>query len=224
MTTIYVMDVRELQCRDIYDRYYDRMPKSRQAKLNALRQDADKRRSLGVGILLQKGLKQYGIHWTDENVAATEQGKLYLRDGTVQFNLSHSGDYAVAAFAKEPVGIDIEQCRKAKMNIAKRFFCEAEQELLSSIEEERDDMFFRLWTLKESFLKVNGEGMRLALTSFAMHIDSEGITVEEEVRTGTYSFDEYAIGEGEDERYRIALCMRSQETEHHTQLQWIHVE
>lgn len=208
--TIYAIDVRQLERDDIYQKYYQQMPNSRKGKLDALRQDADRRRSLGAGILLKRELLQYNIAWNDENVIEEAQGKLRLKDGEVQFNLSHSGNYAVAAFTEMEVGVDIEQCGQANMKITKRFFHEKEQAILAQARtrEEQDQMFFRLWTLKESFLKVNGEGMRLPMNSFAIHLENEKRTVEEDVLTGHYEFAEYAIEDNSNEQYRIAVCAK----------------
>ena len=56
------------------------------------------------------------------------------------------------------------------MDVAKRFFAPAEQRTLlaARTEEERDILFSRLWTLKESYLKVGGQGMAMALDSFTI--------------------------------------------------------
>ena len=57
-------------------------------------------------------------------------------DSALQFNLSHSVDLAVFAFAVGcELGVDVEQVREIKEmeNIASRYFCEAEASDLSSI-------------------------------------------------------------------------------------------
>lgn len=210
--TVYAIDVRELEGEDRYRRYYEEMPDSRKKKLNALRHDADRRRSLGAGILLKEGLLQYDIAWNDENMIEEEQGKLHLIDDAVQFNLSHSGDYAVAAFGTGigGIGIDVEQCVEANMKVAKRFFHEKEQALLTQTvnQKERDKLFYRLWTMKESFLKVNGEGMRLPMDSFAIHVENEKVYVEEENITGDYEFAAFKIERNQAERYPVAVCIK----------------
>ena len=63
------------------------------------------------------------------------------------------------------------------MDVAKRFFAPAEQRTLlaARTEEERDILFSRLWTLKESYLKVGGQGMAMALGSFAITLGGQPV-------------------------------------------------
>jgi 4'-phosphopantetheinyl transferase len=81
----------------------------------------------------------------------------------LQFNLSHSGDWAIVALTPgAAVGVDVEQwCPKVDpMAIAKRFFTPLEYEML-----QREAMphqvqtFFRLWTRKEASIKALGQSL-----------------------------------------------------------------
>ena len=57
------------------------------------------------------------------DIAANENGKPYLTAAPdVHFSLSHSAAWAVCAVSDHPVGVDIQQCRSFKPNIADRFF------------------------------------------------------------------------------------------------------
>ena len=61
-----------------------------------------------------------------------------------------------------PVGVDIQQCRSFKPNIADRFFHPDEVQYLSSLSPaERENAFYTLWALKESYVKADGRGLRL---------------------------------------------------------------
>ena len=97
-------------------------------------------------------------------------GKPSLRDaGRLQFNMSHSGELAVAAVATDPVGIDVEELREVRgaAAIAARFFSEAEQTQYNALApEDRTRAFFRCWTRKEAFIKATGEGLSRPLASF----------------------------------------------------------
>lgn len=80
-----------------------------------------------------------------------------------EFNLSHSGLNVVAALAQGcRIGVDIEQSRPKKklMELARYCFSEEECLWLSSLPEERqNDEFWRLWTLRESVLKLSARGV-----------------------------------------------------------------
>ena len=89
------------------------------------------------------------------DIAANENGKPYLTAvPAVHFSLSHSAAWAVCAVSDHPVGVDIQQCRSFKPNIADRFFHPDEVQYLSSLSPaERENAFYTLWALKESYVK-----------------------------------------------------------------------
>ncbi|MEF2755615.1 MAG: 4'-phosphopantetheinyl transferase superfamily protein, partial [Agathobaculum butyriciproducens] len=97
------------------------------------------------------------------DIAANENGKPYLTAAPdVHFSLSHSAAWAVCAVSDHPVGVDIQQRRSFKPNIADRFFHPDEVQYLSSLSPaERENAFYTLWALKESYVKADGRGLRL---------------------------------------------------------------
>ena len=105
------------------------------------------------------------------DIAANENGQPYLTAAPdVHFSLSHSAAWAVCAVSDHPVGVDIQQCRSFKPNIADRFFHPDEVQYLSSLSPaERENAFYTLWALKESYVKADGRGLRL-LRQFCVDI------------------------------------------------------
>lgn len=104
------------------------------------------------------GLSEYIID-------SDEKGKPYLSGGDICFNLSHSGDYVLCTAGDEQVGCDIQEIKKYNEKIAKRFFTEKEYEALEKSESKESD-FTKLWTLKESVLKYQGDGISGGLDAF----------------------------------------------------------
>ncbi len=97
------------------------------------------------------------------------KGKPSLPD--VAFNLSHSGDLAIYAFAEPDVqlGIDVEEIRPMHdlHGLARRFFAPAEAAALAALPEAlQTAAFFRCWTRKEAYLKALGDGIGAALDRF----------------------------------------------------------
>lgn len=87
----------------------------------------------------------------------------------LHFNISHSGKYIVLAFSTSPIGIDIEYLdRDTKIDqMAHRFFHLTEQKLISTSEDcNKKKQFFRIWTIKEAFLKAIGTGITIPTNSF----------------------------------------------------------
>jgi 4'-phosphopantetheinyl transferase len=87
-----------------------------------------------------------------------------------QFNLAHSENMAVYAFACGcDLGIDIERVRDIQdiAGIARHFFCPEEVADLTSVSaRERLESFFACWTRKEAYIKATGEGLSASLDSF----------------------------------------------------------
>jgi 4'-phosphopantetheinyl transferase len=112
-----------------------------------------------------------GCHPCDVKFHIGAFGKLYLDhlECRLQFNISHSEDLALMAFAFDgEVGIDIERVRPVQANtLAKHCFSSREQaELLLCRGDDQLEAFFRGWTRKESFVKAIGLGVSCPLDSF----------------------------------------------------------
>lgn len=90
-------------------------------------------------------------------------GKPSLADHDINFNVSHSAQLAVFAFAPDrPVGIDLENQRPVRrlLDVAQRFLSEEElRSLAATPPAERDASFLRSWVIKEARLKAEGRGI-----------------------------------------------------------------
>ena len=142
------------------------------------------------------------------DIAANENGKPYLTAvPTVHFSLSHSAAWAVCAVSDHPVGVDIQQCRSFKPNIADRFFHPDEVRYLSSLSPaERENAFYILWALKESYVKADGRGLRL-LRQFCVDIACQppAITVG---APGSLFVPDFP-----DPAYRLGVCVQEEHSE-----------
>lgn len=100
-----------------------------------------------------------------------EFGKPWLtgqRAWSLHFNLSHAGGVAALAVSRlHEIGIDIEERKPLKEDIARRFFSAAEYgELRELSGQDYVEAFYRCWTRKEAFVKAYGAGLSLDLASF----------------------------------------------------------
>lgn len=91
----------------------------------------------------------------------------------IHFNVSHSGDHCLLAFAeKGAVGVDIEHWREHVEydEIAKRFFTDEEFSWIMSVPEkaQQSERFYACWTLKEAYLKATGTGLSGSLKSLSV--------------------------------------------------------
>lgn len=159
---------------DAYQTAYDSMPEERKAKIDRLRFPEDKRLSLGAGLLLQKALAEHGLSPQDTVLARTESGKPYFpAHPKLHVSLSHSGTQAMCVLADCPVGCDVEKLGPWKPKIAAHFFAPEEQALFPDLPDDaaRSDLFYRLWTLKESYIKAIGTGLATALDAFVISFE-----------------------------------------------------
>jgi 4'-phosphopantetheinyl transferase len=143
--------------------------------------ERDRRRFIAAHSAMRVTLGHHlGIAPEDVRYATADRGKPHLSDPPrdVRFNLSHSGERAlVAVTLGREVGVDIEQTRTMSdlFSVAERVFSSAERERLKQTSEDRQhEMFFRLWTRKESFIKALGEGMRFPLAAFDVSTEATG--------------------------------------------------
>ncbi len=80
----------------------------------------------------------------------------------LHFSLAHSNNQLMIAFARSPVGLDLETPRPVKnfMKIATRLFQPEEIRRLEAIaEHQQQHYFYHLWTTYEAAQKMHGEGL-----------------------------------------------------------------
>lgn len=99
-------------------------------------------------------------------------GKPALGSGEVAFNLSHSSGLAALGIARGlAIGVDIEEVRPLKENVAERFFSKREVAALRALgASEQLEAFYRCWTRKEAIVKAIGEGLSHPLDTFDVTI------------------------------------------------------
>lgn len=89
------------------------------------------------------------------------------------FNLSHSGKLAVCAVADQEVGIDVQQKRGLSQRIADRFFTAQEKLVLAqALPKEKEDLFYRIWSAKEAYIKLTGQGLGQGLATFTADVEN----------------------------------------------------
>jgi len=134
----------------------------RRVRIQHYIQPADQARCLVAGLLLRMvcGVTE------DSQLILGENGKPYLKNNPLYFNISHAGDYVVLATAESEIGVDIEKITPYDDTVAARCFTSAEQKWIQ--EQGNDEAFFYLWTAKESIMKGSGQGLSLPPETFCV--------------------------------------------------------
>lgn len=192
MVKAWIADVTSLLEKECYERYYRKVPDFRKKKADVLRLDQMKAQSVGVWALWQKIQTEYHL---PENAA---------------FNFSHSGNYVMCAACMDgeniQVGCDIEKTGELKMKLARRYFCREEYDTIAAAEtdDEKTDLFFRYWVLKESFMKATGKGMALSTDQFCIRLGDPPVLIRKPAEfPKQYYYREYRP---EGLPYRMAVC------------------
>ena len=117
-----------------------------------------------MAISVRTGLKNHMLEFS-----LNQYGKpLLLNDPDLHFNISHSGNLVVCALDNKPVGIDVEIHKQVNLKIARRYFCQDENNFIIADMGKVIERFYKIWTMKESYVKWEGRGMSTPFDSFSV--------------------------------------------------------
>jgi 4'-phosphopantetheinyl transferase len=111
----------------------------------------------------------------------SKSGKPFLKlsEGTgrnIYFNLAHSEGIVVCGFsANLEIGVDVESTERRIdiLDFAQNNFSREEIQFLEKLpHSDQKKYFFKIWTLKESYIKSRGMGLRAPLDQFSFKCDS----------------------------------------------------
>ena len=198
MIHLYITSCENLEDPKENTKVREGLPAFRVDKMLRYRTKKKRIQSLGASILLQKVLEIYGRTW--DEIFYGENGKPQIEG--FYFNLSHSEDMVICAVSDTGnIGCDIEKIKEAPLKVADRHFCKTEcMHLYNLPEEQRDEEFYRIWTLKESYMKMTGDGIKLGLDKFYFTFD-EIVKAHQNGTSCECYIKEYMIP-----GYKIAVC------------------
>lgn len=176
----YKFDIRELTSDD-YPKWYALMSGEKQARVDRFRFEDDKKRTVAGEMLARKAISEWcNVPENSIVFEQTETGKPYAKGLPVEFNISHSGDMVVCAVDDKTIGIDIEKIRPIDLKVAKRICTEEEQiylfgrtptdqDFIYTSDHEILTRFFKLWTAKEAYCKLKGNGIGMLQSTVGDH-------------------------------------------------------
>ena len=113
--------------------------------------------------LLISAFKHIGTDITEDDISTDAKGKPYIDNSKVFFNISHCDGLAVCALSEHPVGVDCECVRKVSPAVMKKCFGSSEIDYVDN-SNDKNEAFSRIWTLKESYVKMTGNGISSDIT------------------------------------------------------------
>lgn len=123
----------------------------------------------------------------------------------VFFSVSHSGSIAVCAVSERPIGVDTEEIRSIRPEVAKRFACDDELMYIGN----SSVRLLEIWTLKEAYFKCIGTGLGTDIKSVSFTVADSGIICSK----GGFKCRFEKIADG----YICAVCEKNREDDNHAQ-------
>ncbi len=184
--------------RELIEQQAALLPEQFRARLLERRHIPSLLQSLGGMLLLRRLLGPQEFDEVAPTILHDKNGRPFVPDGTMDFNIAHSEEWAVCALERdvpEPrVGIDLqaEPTGRNTDKIARRFFTPNEYDYYSA-HFEPTHAFLRIWTHKEALVKYKGLTLGAAIRK---------LDVLRAAEVEPVAFDEYMIGDG----YMLTLC------------------
>ena len=159
------------------------LPLWRLQKVESLKKEADKIRSVAAFLLLERALQDLGIPFVPE-FAYEDFGKPYLPGYPVHFSLSHTKNAVACAVSDCPIGVDVQEKVEYSPRLADRICSDAERTALENAKD-KDLALTALWAKKEALAKCNGKGLGERFSSleegvFTLHRPGYCLSVTEE--------------------------------------------
>lgn len=155
--------------------------------------------------LLRECLRTRNIEYiTDQTpIVRNDHGKPSLAEyPEIKYNLSHADGIAVCLIADTECGVDCEDVRPYRPNVVRRSFSESEKLLIENASEnERDLLFFRLWTLKEAYVKAIGIGISYPLNTVEFSFNDNKIISS----VKDHRFRQYIL---KDSKFIVSVCKK----------------
>lgn len=186
---------------------YKILSKERKARISRYLSQKDRIRSVISETVLRYGLqKEMGMKNSDIRFGYGQYHKPFLEnDKDIFFNLSHSGEWVYCGIADVELGVDVEYIKDGCIDIANRFFNLRESEYINEQPtfELQKEVFYKLWTLKESYVKAVGKGLNIKLDSFYFEWDGVYISI---IVDGSVQKEYRFVSQKIDTEHWVALC------------------
>ena len=189
---------------DDYKTLYPLLNRETKEKISKFLNADDKIRSLLSHLFLKILIsRELGCDLMDIKFGYEKHGKPYLLSSKgLSFNISHSGEFIAIAISNVNIGIDIQECVDLDYEeLAMRYFSKQEHNYISNASNIKEN-FFRIWTLKESYLKARGSGLHTPLNSFYFLLKNNEINLYHEGNNTMF----YFYSEIVHDEYHMSIC------------------
>ena len=151
-----IKNIDNIKLKDL-KHFYNNIYLYKRKKINNLKNDKNKILSIEGEMLLDKLLKKYyNLNYNDINFKVNKNGKPFINNKNIYFNISHSNEHVITCVSNKKIGVDIEKIRMVNLNIINQFATENEKEYILSTNKEIEKRLFTVYCLKEAYIKYKG--------------------------------------------------------------------
>ncbi|OZJ03110.1 hypothetical protein BZG36_03377 [Bifiguratus adelaidae] len=200
----------------------DRLPTEDQQRVLRKKLSSDAKLTLAGQLLIRNFFHTLGVPWDDCTLGRSETGKPFRMSAKASlydtsFNISNHGDYVVlGARAGMQVGVDVmkveQAVREESLDQFFSYFAEqytpSEWALVRAVpHSEQLRLFYKIWTLKECYVKAIGLGLGFPLTRLEFsHIDQPVPQLQVDGQPAkNWTFRQYEL----DEHHVVAVAIHS---------------
>lgn len=137
------------------------MPLERKEKALKYRKKKDKYLCIIAYFLLMYAIyTEYGIKGSLELLEG-KYGKPYLKEySNIFVNISHCSSGVACVVSNKEIGVDVQDIQDSYSEIIDIACCNEELNMMKGVDN-KEELFYKMWTIKESYIKADGRGMHL---------------------------------------------------------------
>ncbi|QFG00389.1 hypothetical protein PB01_17135 [Psychrobacillus glaciei] len=195
---MHLIAIKTTQNKTDFEGLLDLIPKEKLEEINRKKSYRDYKNSilgyLGICFILHHF---YGKDILKLEFFYNKNGKPFLKNSSLNFNLSHSENWIFCAVGNEIVGVDVEKMNPISFELLISNFSEEEKTVFDKVlVEEKLPLFYEIWVIKECYSKAIGTGL-----------------TDELLQTNTYKYLKTDYPRIEileiDEEYKFSICVLS---------------
>lgn len=168
MSTVYLLKNTNLLSEAKLRKISEKLPPRRKEKADRYKNSNGFINCVAAYFLFLKGYNElYGYNDSPDFTLDDNDKPYLIEHPEIYFNISHCKDAIACVFSDSEIGIDVQEIRAYRENLALRVCSEKEIEQINSSTDKARE-FNKLWTVKEAISKINGVGISQDLTKISV--------------------------------------------------------
>lgn len=166
MLKVYLVDIRKFDDKTSLSEALNSASLFRKEKYESFKFDINKKQSLAATYLLNHYLNTIGFLEKDMVYDINKYGKPSFKNlPNIKFSISHSGNISMLVVSDNEVGCDIEKVGKFDEKLIDKVLSDNEKKELNAKKSinDKNDIFYKYWVMKEAILKKEGTGLTCEL-------------------------------------------------------------